>query len=244
LYTSFFLPSFYLIAHYTDSIRTMAEASNMREEQPVASTETSEPSAATTPSATSEDKKESSSPAVDESKAPEIGEALLERLARQVEYYFSSANLSKDTYVSTLRSLNDGYVPVSIIANFGKVKSLVQYDAFNAVRTAATEFSELLEVVEIDTQTGKRVKADESNSSDVPLIEVVGPISGEPIPLSVIPAAPVTPPVAKSTVPAVQNTIIMREVPEGIEESHIRQLFNFENCPTVESLHLDVANCW
>jgi hypothetical protein len=221
----------------------MAEATKMREEQPVASTQTPEPSAATTPSATSEDNKEFPSPAVDELKIPEIGEALLERLARQVEYYFSSANLSKDTYVSTLRSLNDGYVPVSIIANFGKVKSLVQYDAFNAVRTSATEFSQLLEVVEIDTQTGKRVKSDESNSSDVPLIEAVGPISGEPIPLSVIPASPVILSVVTSIAP-IQNTIIIREVPEGTEESHIRQLFAFASCPAVESMHLDVADCW
>ena len=229
----------------------MAEASKVREEKPVASTQSSEESGATATASSTPtvEKKDSNTPAasvVDTKTTPEIGKALLERLARQVEYYFSSANLSKDTYVATLRTLNDGYVPVSIIANFGKVKSLVPYDAMNAVRMAATEFSELLEVVEIDTQTGKRVKGgdDSHNSSDVPIIAAVGPVSGEPIPISVIPAAPVTPPAVKSITAPIQNTVIIREVPEGTEESHIRQLFTFESCPAIESLHLDVANCW
>ena len=151
-----------------------------------------------------------------------------------------------DTEYHTVR-LDLQQTDINIIANFGKVKSLVQYDAINAVRMAATEFSELLEVVEIDTQTGKRVaKKDDENtdrSSDAPLIAAVGPISGEPIPISVIPAAPSTPPAVKSTAP-IQNTVIIREVPEGTEESHIRQLFTFDSCPSIESLHLDVANCW
>ena len=176
-----------------------------------------------------------------EMKIPEVADIVLQRLARQVEYYFSTSNLSKDTYVSTLRSLNDGYVPVSIIANFGKVKSLVPYDAMNAVRRAAADRSDLLEVVQIDPQTGKRVPA----GVEAPLnaIEAVGPVSGEPIPVAQIPAAPVTPPVVKQ-VTSIQNTVILRDVPSGTEESHVRALFTFEKCPEIQSLHLDVANCW
>jgi hypothetical protein len=184
-------------------------------------------------------------PADPEMIVPETSEVVLQRLARQVEYYFSTANLSRDTYVSTLRSLNEGYVPVSIIANFGKVKSLVPYDALNAVRQAARDCSDLLEVVYINTETGKRVPVDENDAdSTLNTLEAVGPISGEPIPLSQVSTfIPVSPPATK-TVPSIQNTVILRDVSESTEESHIRELFTFEKCPSIQSLHLDVANCW
>lgn len=180
----------------------------------------------------------------------ETNKAVLERLARQVEYYFSTANLEKDTYVATLRSLNDGYVPLSIIANFGKVKALVPTDAVNAVRRAAIDCSELLEVVHIDTETGKRVDDETvATSPEVLTVEAVGPKSGEPIPMSSITSAAPTSPAAIKTVSSssnsqVQNTLIIREVPEGVEETHIRELFTFEKCPPIQSMHLDVANCW
>lgn len=188
---------------------------------------------------------ETSSSSDPETKVPEVGEALLQRLARQMEYYFSTSNLAKDTYVCTLRSLNDGYVPITIIANFGKVKSLVPYDTINTVRKAVVHCSSLLEVVQIDSQTGKRVSVDEkSGESPLSAVEAVGPINGEPIPLSQIPTTPVTQPTLLRSTSAIQNTVIIREVPLGTEESHVRDLFTFEKCPAIQSLHLDVANCW
>ena len=45
-------------------------------------------------------------------------DATLVHLARQLEYYFSIANLDKDTYVETLRQLNDGYVQIPSGAGF------------------------------------------------------------------------------------------------------------------------------
>jgi hypothetical protein len=199
-------------------------------------------------------------------------------LARQLEYYFSTVNLAKDTYVSTLRSLNDGYVPVSIIANFGKVQALAPYDmALEAVQVAATDFSELLEVVQVDSETGKRILPEQqqdqgnnkSNRKTKPIM-AVGPISREPIPMELIssnfiggtafPAAPATtatpsslsstttpsttPVNASNSNNSVQNTVILREAPEDAQEESIRDLFNFENCPPIQSVHLDLYNCW
>ncbi len=178
---------------------------------------------------------------------PEKSKVVMERLARQVEYYFSTTNLEKDTYLATLRSLNDGYVPLSIISKFGKVKALMPTDTLNTVRRAAIDCSDLLEVVHIDTETGKRVDEETvATSPDVLTVEAVGPKSGEPIPRTSIASNPIAPAVVKpsnSSTP-VQNTLIIREVPEGIEELHIRELFTFEKCPHIQSLHLDVANCW
>ena len=218
----------------------MAESLRVREEQVVASPNDNSANMAV---GCESNPTEASSPTARELKVPEVAEALLQRLARQVEYYFSTANLSKDTYMSTLRSLNDGYVPVSIIANFGKVQTLVPYDALNAVKKAASDCSDLLEVVQIDPQTGKRTSSESSTVDSTNTIEAVGPISGVPIPMSQIPAAPVSPTYTKS-VASVQNTVIIREVPEGTKESDVRALFTFEKCPAIQSLYLDVANCW
>jgi hypothetical protein len=183
----------------------------------------------------------------------EAREAVLRQLALQLEYYFSTANLSKDTYVETLRSLNDGYAPVSIIANFGKVRSLVPYDAVNAVQRAATDYSELLEVVMIETQTGKKVTSTEKEGrpeGEVNTILAVGPISGKPIPVPEttmplpIPVVAQSSPSTPTSTPLVQNTVILREVPSSVEEDQVRELFAFEKCPPVQSVRLDVANCW
>lgn len=179
----------------------------------------------------------------------------MKKLARQVEYYFSTTNLDRDTYVSTLRSLNDGYVPVTIIANFGKVRSLVPYDSVKAVSLASKEHSDLLEVVQIDSSTGKRVaKQEEQGKTSV---QAVGPIGGEPIQASKLFAtttttttttvgstnASIAVPVAPTS-PAVQNTVVLREVPNSVQESDIRGLFSFEKSPSIQNVHKDVANCW
>ena len=50
---------------------------------------------------------------------------LLQALTPQLEYYFSAANLSGDTYLRTLMGLNSGYVPVAALATFGNVQRIV-----------------------------------------------------------------------------------------------------------------------
>ena len=50
---------------------------------------------------------------------------LLQALTPQLEYYFSAANLSGDTYLRTLMDLNSGYVPVAAVATFGNVQRIV-----------------------------------------------------------------------------------------------------------------------
>uniref|UniRef100_A0A7S1ZCL6 HTH La-type RNA-binding domain-containing protein n=1 Tax=Ditylum brightwellii TaxID=49249 RepID=A0A7S1ZCL6_9STRA len=54
---------------------------------------------------------------------------LLRLLATQLEYYFSDHNLSRDTYLRTIMSLNSGYVPSTVLATFAKVNLLLnRYD--------------------------------------------------------------------------------------------------------------------
>ena len=113
----------------------------------------------------SSDTASSSSTLNDEPESPQYDDTVLGQLARQLEYYFSQANLEKDTYVETLRKLNDSYVPVSILQRFSKVQAFAPIDTEDAIIKAATEFSSLLEVASIDTKTGKRVEGGDSAST-------------------------------------------------------------------------------
>lgn len=165
-------------------------------------------------------------------------DVVLGQLARQLEYYFSQANLDKDTYVETLRQLNDGYVPVSILQRFSKVQAFAPVDTVDAILKAASEYSEQLQVVPVDTKTGKRVEEEISGTT----ILAVGPISGKPLQQLSGPHPAVVPTSPRSDV---QNTIIIREVDSSVTEAHVRALFEeLDSCPPIQSLYLDFANCW
>lgn len=195
----------------------------------------------------------SSQEVVNNNEPPQVSEETLEHLSRQLEYYFSTVNLSRDTYLRTLRDLNDGYVPATILSSFAKVQQLcTPLDGYNAVVMAATDFSDYLEVVHVDKETSKRVEEKGPNT-----LLAIGPKDSKPIEL---PATPTTfrpvlsannnndllsslsPPPPVTT--AVQNTIILREVVTGVTEDDIRELFDFEKCPPIKSVVEDMSNYW
>ena len=164
------------------------------------------------------------------------------QLARQLEYYFSEKNLSKDTYLQTLRQLNDGCVPVSILANFAMVKRLVMSLTFvideegrlTAVEEAAKNHSERLMVCLIDTKTGKRVNQDGPPSDSCRCIMAVGTVDNKPLVLDT--SIPQPSPIVK--------TIVLRDVVSGVTPEEIHELFNYEGFPPVTCIQPDVANCW
>lgn len=125
----------------------------------------------------------------------------LQTLARQLEYYFSKQNLATDTYLQTLRDLNDGCVPVTILANFCKVKAILKTTTtpeqqhqkktsaqhksslllqeeelrMHAILQAVNEYyTDLLQVHSIDTATGK-IATDDTPSSAITIL-AVGPV--------------------------------------------------------------------
>lgn len=175
----------------------------------------------------------------DEPETPhQYGEQVLVQLARQLEYYFSQSNLEKDTYVETLRQLNDGFVPVSILQRFSKVQTLVPFETAEAIVKATMEHSSLLEVASIDSQTGKRVEEEGANT-----ILAIGSCSGKPLENNSLQSVvEVSSPYTPGT--PIQNTIIIREVDSRIGEAEVRALFDDEQCPPIVNLYLDVFNCW
>lgn len=173
----------------------------------------------------------------------------LQMLARQLEYYFSKQNLSSDTYLQTLRGLNDGCVPVTILSNFAKVKAIlgtkagepvgVQEEArMHAILQAVSEYTDLLQVHSIDTATGK-IATDETPSSAITIL-AVGPVSEDSLPI--VKRVPSVDSTVNS--PTHSNTIILRDVGTAVTEEEVRGLLDGMDCPPVIGITSDVANCW
>jgi len=177
---------------------------------------------------------------------------VLSQLARQLEYYFSALNLAGDTYLQTLRILNDGCVPVCILANFAKVKAILapteEEDVrVHAILQAAGEYSDLLQVHSIDTATGKIVTDDTPSSANTLL--AVGPVSNEPLQLN--------PETMRRTLSVnslgsfsseasskPSNTVIFRDLAPDVTEEDIKGLFEFEGCPRIKSMSADIGGYW
>ena len=169
-----------------------------------------------------------------------------------MEFYFSKQNLFSDTYLQTLRGLNDGCVPVAILANFSKVKAILTPAGYerkpaalllqeeevrvHAILQAVSEHTELLRICSIDTTTGK-ITTDETPSSAITIL-AVGLATNE------LPSIPSVQSLA-SLEETGSNTIILRDVDPSITEEEVKTVLeNVEECPPVVCVARDVANCW
>jgi La domain len=184
-------------------------------------------------------------------------------LARQVEYYFTKRNLSTDTYLQRLRQLNDGCVPISILANFGRVRAMVissSSNRENAIVEAINRHSTSLAVYAVNTTTGKRrtgdldagdhddscggdganrsmAIADSHSSPNLTILTVGLAVCDEHPPDSVG--------LTKEGTLDITDTIILRDVHPTVNEAEIRSLFEaIDECPSVTKICADVAQCW
>lgn len=184
----------------------------------------------------------------------EVVQALtFQTLARQLEYYFSTQNLQTDTYLQTLRDLNDGCVPVNILANFSKVKSILtphhvqtpprsvllreEQERILKIQACLESYSTLLQVFHLDPTTGRRVPTPTANS-----IVVVGPTRGDILP-TVSSTAPKLYQSSYETECA--NVIILRDVAPTVTEEQVQALFDsIDGCPNILNIVSDVAHHW
>ena len=192
-------------------------------------------------------------------------------MARQIEYYLSPENLATDTYLQTLRQLNDGCVPVSILANFAKVKAILtscpsppgtntnhktkataaaavqeEEARIHAVLQAVNEYTDLLQIHSIDTATGK-ITTDETPSSALTILVVGAP----PQPLSSTTTTTTTTTCitrvsSSASMPLPEtSTIILRDVDPVVTEAEVRGLLEgVQHCAPVLRVVADVGNCW
>ncbi|KAK7202599.1 hypothetical protein BZA70DRAFT_223743, partial [Myxozyma melibiosi] len=75
-------------------------------------------------------------------------------ILKQVEFYFSDQNLPRDKFLWKTTSANDGWVPISTIANFARMR---RFQPFEEVVAALRESKELLEVDEEGTKVRRKV---------------------------------------------------------------------------------------
>lgn len=70
----------------------------------------------------------------------DLSEEIVLKITKQVEYYFSDANLATTEHLMRFISKDpDGFVPISVVASFKKIKALVQNNLLlaNALRTSS-----------------------------------------------------------------------------------------------------------
>jgi hypothetical protein len=191
--------------------------------------------------------------------------AQIRALSRQLEHYFSSTNLAKDTYLQTLRELNDGCVPVKILAGFAKIKAILgggDSDAEEDWRARAIvqviqqlHAPRLLELQMIDKQTGKQVSTTTmiDDQRTMPIIETVSTLMAvgvvttcsthPPSDAVAVPRSTTTTPSTTTTMSG--NTIILRDVPMCVTQEEVRGLLDeIDECPPIVSIMPEVANCW
>ncbi len=123
------------------------------------------------------------------------GEALVQAIKAQVEYYFSRENLAKDRYLVESMDSNQS-VELSLIMNFKKMKSLTEDEA--------------------------KVKQALEGSTVVSVV-------GDRIQMKIVKRG---------------GTIILREVPDDVEEAEVRAVFDFAGCKPVSSVKKDIGNTW
>ena len=182
---------------------------------------------------------------------------LFQQLLQQLQFYLSPDNLRTDTYLQTLQRLNDGCVPVHILANFAKIKALLWATPALTKRFASDKARMLmlrravleqedsgLRLVAIDTATGTEVPQgeDDDHFGISNTIWAIGPVQGVERRLS---SDNNTKEVAGEG-PRVSNMVLLRDVQPIVTTDEIRELFQqqVKDCPAILSINADVANCW
>lgn len=77
-----------------------------------------------------------------------------EEILKQVEFYFSDQNLPKDKFLFKTTQQNDGWVPISTIATFSRMR---KFRPLSAVVDALKQSKELLEVSEDEESVRRKI---------------------------------------------------------------------------------------
>lgn len=84
-------------------------------------------------------------------------------ILKQVEFYFSDQNLPKDKFLLGLTKENEGWIPISTIATFSRMR---RFSPLEAIVTALRDSQDLLEVSENGELVRRKVPLDEEAAED------------------------------------------------------------------------------
>jgi hypothetical protein len=191
---------------------------------------------------------------------------LLQKLGKQLIYYFSSQNLATDTYLTTIMKINKGYVPLTIVSNFAKVMRMItshtnyvqlgEDDICGLIREAVLQQSDLLNLVLLNQEGHVISKYGDENYDPTAqnlTLEAVGPngsIGEQHVRTSrsdsvVQESSRATP----EPTTELKNIVILREVPEDATDDDILNIFKNADdsstpSPIVSRLQREHGNCW
>lgn len=178
---------------------------------------------------------------------------LLTGLSKQLQYYFSPQNLAKDTYLNTIMQLNSGFVPISILVNFGNINRIVgrfatglgmddtvDIDVSNLLRKSALSADSGLQIVLLNQEGQVLATHGDDNFDELKetvTFEGIGSCS----------TANKNGDEADSDVSAADkaSTVILRDVPESATEDDIRSIFQSDDfSPNLTNIEKEVGQCW
>lgn len=179
-----------------------------------------------------------------------VEEEVVNALRAQLEYYFSFENLCKDTFLCSIMSSSrtemeqrsgtehGRHAPIVMLARFGKVKKIV-----NNIHSGIVIEATVQQYLEQAALSSDKLEVVAINGSQ---LLGIGPKSGSPLPYESdfqkeADVSPQLPPAPKHTE---RNTIILREMPATATQQQVEEIFSWEGCPQVKSVHADVGYCW
>lgn len=159
-------------------------------------------------------------------------------LKQQLEFYFSSRNLVRDTYLQTLLQRNDGGVPLTIVADFDRIRAIClagNPQVRLEMLMEAVNMSQSLTIIHVDVDGIERVRSvDHHQGFQGRLVPCVATHNKQPLPDQ-----------PTSSVESPCNVMILRDLPPDTTEDEIRALVaNIPNAPPVRLVQRDTTNCW
>lgn len=114
--------------------------------------------------------------ATEEASAPTSADK--SKILQQVEFYFSDSNLLNDKFLFTTQAANEGWVPISLISQFQRMK---KYRPIDQIVDALRESKDLLEVSE-DGELVRRKAPLPENQNQIQVAIAKRSVVAEPFP--------------------------------------------------------------
>lgn len=173
-----------------------------------------------------------------------LNETLMHELSKQIHYYFSPQNLASDVYMNKIMRENSGYVPVSTLMNFAKVKKIISRhtEGINIITSNLQNIllnsvvgSSDLEIVSLNSY-GEHLAdyGDNDFGSKISshVIAIRSNVSANEV--------------LEKNDSKKSYLVILRDVPEEATEVDVRNIFSNADGkePIIENIQKEVGKCW
>lgn len=184
----------------------------------------------------------------------EKNEELTKALSTQLQYYFSSKNLSRDTYLNTIMQLNSGFVPISILSGFANVNRIIARTTGGEINLSDLDVQQLLGTSALNSKALKIVLLDQdgkvlSSYGDDDFEAQKGALTFEAVgSCTDFIATASDQEESDEDEEKKSSTVILRDVPVNATEEDVRNVFKSEGSdsvpPSITRVEKEVGQCW